>query len=320
MRRWRLCEPEFLSMIRSAVSTSVGRVHDLNEDSLGEDPERGLWLVADGMGGHAAGEVASRVARDTLLAEVAAGQPLKEATLAAHAAVVREASANQAQQGMGTTSVALKITRGVCEMVWVGDSRGYLLRAGGLRQLTKDHSFMQMLIDRQHLTEEQARTHPKRNVVTQVLGYGDPVPDSVSCPLQTGDTLLLCSDGLYDELTDTEIAAIMNTDGDLQACVDRLVDTACDKGGRDNISAILVRYEGPDAVPEPAKANFEKTTVVRGRPSTPGGVGESETLQRRAAGQGNSTWSTLAWVTGIGAVLILVVLALWVSGIMGDMK
>lgn len=306
-------------MIRSAASTHVGRVHSLNEDSLGADPEHGVWLVADGMGGHAAGEVASRVARDTMLAEIAAGKELRDATLSAHAAVVLEAAGNDAQKGMGTTSVALRIRDAQCEMVWVGDSRGYLFRAGELTQLTKDHSFMQLLIDRQHLTPEQARTHPKRNVVTQVLGYGDPSPDSVTCPLQQGDVLMLCSDGLYDELSDPEIGAIMRAETDLQACVDELVNTACDKGGRDNISTVLVRYDGPGAVPETAGIpDSDRTTVVRGRAITSTAFGKATTTTA-TGDEGRSPFrGGLWWLLGLLAIGALIT-GLMMTGHLGGM-
>lgn len=306
-------------MIRSAASTNVGRVHSLNEDSLGADPERGVWLVTDGMGGHAAGEVASRVARDTILAEMIAGSDLRGATLAAHAAVVQEAAGNDAQKGMGTTSVALQITDARCELVWVGDSRGYLFRAGKLTQLTKDHSFMQLLIDRQHLTPEQARTHPKRNVVTQVLGYGDPVPDSVSCLLQQGDVLMLCSDGLYDELSDLEIGDIMRAETDLQRCVDQLVNTACDKGGRDNISTVLVRYDGASAVIQPEVApDPHRTTVVRGRAVSDSAIGAAttaETTKKQAIKpQRRGVWLITALV-----VIVALLTGLMMTGFLGGM-
>lgn len=306
-------------MIRSATATDTGRHHDLNEDSLGQDLERSVWLVADGMGGHAAGEVASRVARDTMLQSIASGHSLHEATLAAHAAVVREAEADQARKGMGTTSVLMQIREAVCELVWVGDSRGYLYRKGTLRQLTKDHSFMQMLIDRNHLTEEQARTHPKRNVVTQVLGYNEPVPDAVSCPLETGDTLMLCSDGLYDELTDAEMATLLAEGGELQDCVDRLVDAACEKGGRDNISAILVRYEGPAAQTKPPKPDFDKTTIVRGRAPAASSISEAAARQQ-AETQQRKSGHRAAWIAGITAVIVIAGVVLWISGILGGMK
>lgn len=304
-------------MIRSATATDTGRHHDLNEDSLGQDLERSVWLVADGMGGHAAGEVASRVARDTILRSIASGQSLHDATLAAHAAIVGEAETDQARKGMGTTSVLMQIRQGICELVWVGDSRGYLYRKGSLRQLTKDHSFMQMLIDRNHLTEEQARTHPKRNVVTQVLGYSEPVPDAVSCPLETGDTIMLCSDGLYDELTDAEMATLLAQGGELQDCVDRLVDAACDKGGRDNISAILVVYEGPDAqAAPPVNPDFERTTVARGRSPAVSSISEVA-ARRQAETRDRKAGHRALWTAGITAVIVIAAIVLWISGIFG---
>jgi PPM family protein phosphatase len=306
-------------MIRSAASTNVGRVHSLNEDSLGADPEHGVWLVTDGMGGHAAGEVASRVARDTILAEIVAGRDLRDATLAAHAAVVREAASNDAQKGMGTTSVVLRIRDAQCEMVWVGDSRGYLFRAGELTQLTKDHSFMQLLIDRRHLTPEQARTHPKRNVVTQVLGYGDPVPDSVTCPLQQGDVLMLCSDGLYDELSDPEIGDIMRAQTDLQSCVDQLVNAACDRGGRDNISTVLVRYDGASAVTQPEIApDPHRTTVVRGRAVTGGVIGGTTTAATTGK-QSNQPRRKGVWLILALVVIVALLAGLMMTGHLGDM-
>ncbi len=307
-------------MIRSAASTNVGRVHSLNEDSLGAAPEHGVWLVADGMGGHAAGEVASRVARDTMLAQIETGEDLRSATLAAHAAVVQEAAGNEAQKGMGTTSVALQIRGTQCEMVWVGDSRGYLFRSGELTQLTKDHSFMQLLIDRQHLTPEQARTHPKRNVVTQVLGYGDPVPDSVTCALQEGDVLMLCSDGLYDELSDVEIGAIMGAEADLQKCVDELVLTACEKGGRDNISTVLVHYDGPVGVPEPARTlDPNRTTVVRGRAVTESALGRATMAARSATGSAQSPFRKVLWLLAGLVVVAALITGLVMTGHLGDM-
>jgi protein phosphatase len=214
---------------------------------VGCDGEAGLWLVADGMGGHAAGEVASRIAVDTILERCGMGDALQTATLQAHAAIVAHAERNEAQKGMGTTSVALRVDDRRGEVVWVGDSRAYLLRDGRLTPLTRDHSFMQLMIDRQHLTEEQARNHPRRNVVTQVLGFNEPQPDRVETILQDGDLVMLCSDGLYDELEDAQMLEIIQAGGSLAAQAGRLVDAACDHGGRDNISVILVRYSNQDA-------------------------------------------------------------------------
>ncbi len=234
-------------MLEYAHKTHPGCTHTHNEDSVGCDGEAGLWLVADGMGGHAAGEVASRIAVDTIIERCALGDELQAATLQAHAAIVAHADSNEAQKGMGTTSVALRVNDRRGEVVWVGDSRAYLLRDGNLKPLTRDHSFMQLMIERQHLTEEQARNHPRRNVVTQVLGFNEPQPDRVETVLQDGDLVMLCSDGLYDELEDAQMLEIISAGGSLQAQAGRLVDAACDHGGRDNISVILVRYSNQDA-------------------------------------------------------------------------
>ncbi len=234
-------------MLEYAHKTHPGCTHDHNEDSLGCDGDAGLWLVADGMGGHAAGEVASRIAVETIFERCALGDELLEATRQAHVAIVAHADNNEAQKGMGTTAVALRVDDRRGEVVWVGDSRAYLLRDGKLTPLTRDHSFMQLMIDRQHLTEEQARSHPRRNVVTQVLGFNEPQPDRVETVLQDGDLVMLCSDGLYDELEDAQMLEIIQAGGSLQAQAGRLVDAACDHGGRDNISVILVRYSNQDA-------------------------------------------------------------------------
>ena len=234
-------------MLEHASRTHPGCTHDHNEDAVGSAPEHDVWLVADGMGGHAAGEVASAVAVDTIIERVGEGDDLETATVRAHQAVVKSASENPAQNGMGSTSVALRIADRQAEIVWVGDSRAYLLRNERLQLLTRDHSFMQLLIQRKHLTEEQARKHPRRNVVTQVLGFNDPAPDRVETLLQHGDVVLLCSDGLNDELEDGEIAELMLAGGSLEAQAGRLIDAACDQGGKDNISVVLVRYSNEDA-------------------------------------------------------------------------
>ncbi len=234
-------------MLEYAAKTHPGVTHEHNEDSVGCDPERGLWLVADGMGGHAAGEVASKVAVDTILQFMADEGDLLAATRTAHKAIVEAGAGTESQRGMGSTSVALGVSERRGEIVWVGDSRAYLWRSGALRQLTKDHSFMQMLIDRQHLTPEQARAHPRRNVVTQVLGFNDPTPDRAEIAFRHNDVVLLCSDGLYDELDDAEIVELLSSTGSLEEQAQRLIDAACDSGGRDNISVVLVRYSGEDA-------------------------------------------------------------------------
>ncbi|MBV1904526.1 MAG: protein phosphatase 2C domain-containing protein [Pseudomonadales bacterium] len=234
-------------MITYSLSTHPGCKHELNEDTIGESASDSLWLVADGMGGHAAGEVASLIAKNTVLADVATGATLNDAVLNAHSAVLDAANSKPDQAGMGTTMVAARLEGYVAELVWVGDSRAYLWRDGVLQAVTTDHSFMQLLIANQQLTPEEAHKHPKRNIVTQVLGVGEPKPDRVTLRLQCQDWILLCSDGLNDELMDDEIAMVLRDSTDTNSAVTRLIDAACTSGGRDNVSAIVIQYDGESA-------------------------------------------------------------------------
>jgi protein phosphatase len=173
-------------------------VYDHNEDALSLAPERGVFVVADGMGGHASGEVASRIAADAALA-ASAGGSLVEALVSAHRAVAQAAAADPARKGMGSTIVAAEVARGRARIAWVGDSRGYLWRDGRLSRLTRDHSLMNLLLDRAEVDAADVTHHPQRHVITQTLGHGDPRPAEVEVRLRAGDELLLCSDGLNDE-------------------------------------------------------------------------------------------------------------------------
>ncbi len=232
-------------MTSYSMQTDPGAVYDDNEDCVGFDADNNLWLVADGMGGHAAGEVASRIVRDTFIEQIRAGEEHVDAALAAHAAIVQTSEAQQAQSGMGSTLVAMQISESHAGFVWVGDSRAYLWRDGMLSVVSHDHSFVQLLIEQGELTEETARNHAKRNMVTQVLGLGEPEPETRRLPLQTGDWLVLCSDGLNDELTDAEIEEVLvDVDGDVEKVAGRLIESAIARGGRDNVSVVAVQYDG----------------------------------------------------------------------------
>ena len=244
-------------MTRYSMQTDPGVRYEDNEDSVGFDADIDVWLVADGMGGHAAGEVASRIAKDTFIERIRSGESPSAAAMSAHTAIGSSAEAQAAQQGMGSTLVAMQIQQQHAELVWVGDSRTYLWRDGQLSVATHDHSYVQMLIDQGQLTDESARGHPKRNMVTQVLGLGEPKPETRSLPLQQGDWLVLCSDGLNDELTDAEIAEILvGNAGDIGPVAQQLVDQAIVAGGRDNVSVLAIQYYGPSAqlITEPSVA------------------------------------------------------------------
>jgi serine/threonine protein phosphatase PrpC len=232
-------------MIEFGHSTHVGLRREHNEDTYYADADLGLWLVADGMGGHEHGEVASALARDTLVREVGKGVELVRAIQLADEEIIRHSTRRSEALPMGTTIAALRLSDGgEFEVAWVGDSRVYLWN-DGLKQLSQDHSYVQELIDQGAITSEQARNHPHRNVVTQALGVTDPQSlrvESVRGALKPGMQLLLCSDGLTEEVKDSAIAAILGRQNlAAQECVDHLVLAALDGGGSDNVTVIVVR-------------------------------------------------------------------------------
>ncbi|MEO6104055.1 MAG: PP2C family serine/threonine-protein phosphatase [Pseudoxanthomonas sp.] len=232
-------------MIEFGHLTHVGLRRDLNEDTYYGDSELGLWLVADGMGGHACGEVASALARETIVREIRDGTPLAQAIRIADEEIIRTSRRRNDTLPMGTTVVAVRVHGNRFEVAWVGDSRAYLWRDGNLAQLSQDHSYVQELIAQGSLTSEQARSHPHRNVVTQALGVTDPNHlnvETMTGELKPGMQLLLCSDGLTEEVDDQGIAGTLrHNDCSAQECVDTLIAAALDGGGSDNVTAILVR-------------------------------------------------------------------------------
>ncbi len=271
--------------------TDVGRVRKKNQDCLAVVSQEalggradGLFMVADGMGGHAGGEIASRVAVETVPAVVmeelarcnghvppdAMSGALREAMSAANEAVWKQGRANPELRGMGTTCVAI-LARGATAAVGnVGDSRAYLLRGGRLRQLTADHSLVQEQVRAGGMTADEARESRFRNVITRGIGLaGSVAPDVELVELEEGDTLLLCSDGLSGMVRDAEIARILQATPDAQEACDLLVDAANRGGGEDNISVVVVRHgefspiielddleavEGYDPIPYPTRA------------------------------------------------------------------
>ncbi|WP_411834549.1 PP2C family protein-serine/threonine phosphatase [Pseudoxanthomonas mexicana] len=234
-------------MIEFGHITHVGLRRELNEDTYYGDSELGLWLVADGMGGHACGEVASALARETIVREIRDGTPLAQAIRIADEEIIRISRRRNDSLPMGTTVVAARVQGQRFEVAWVGDSRAYLWREGQLAQLSQDHSYVQELIAQGALTSEQARQHPHRNVVTQALGVTDPRHlnvETMTGELRPGMQLLLCSDGLTEEVDDSGIAdTLRHTDCSAQECVDSLIAAALDGGGSDNVTAILVRCQ-----------------------------------------------------------------------------
>jgi serine/threonine protein phosphatase PrpC len=212
-----------------------------NQDAIAWDAERQLWFVADGMGGYQHGRDASLLVKETLLGAVGR-LDLVAAVLKAHEAVQQAAAKLEGDQRMGSTVVCAQITGDDCRIVWVGDSRAYLWRDQALQRLTRDHSFVEALVETEPLSETQMRNHPNASVVLQTLGMGSPVPSDRSVHLHAGDWIILCSDGLPLELRDGEIAYILQSSSNPQQAAQTLLDAALAKGGRDNTSVIVVQH------------------------------------------------------------------------------
>lgn len=225
------------------AGTHVGRVRELNEDRYAVDPRAGVWLVADGMGGCEAGEVASAAVAEAVPASIGRGSSLIKAVADAHRAVVKRLDRGEGAAGMGSTVVVLRLRGCRYEIAWVGDSRAYLWGRGKIRQLTRDDTMVQTLVDGGVIDAGEARDHPERSKLTQALGPVDAAMlrvGTASGKLRPGEQILLCSDGLTSELRDEQIAAILKKDLDPQRKVDRLIRAALAAGGRDNITVLLV--------------------------------------------------------------------------------
>jgi len=231
-------------------ATDQGQVRDTNEDGYVVDRRLQLFAVADGMGGHRAGEIASATALEALRAAVASGTGLGDAITNANEAVHGKAAQDAELQGMGTTLTAVVPDGNGVLVGHVGDSRAYLLRDGELRQLTTDHSLVEELIREGTLTEEQAATHPQRSIITRALGVeGSVEVDVYPVPLLPGDRLLICSDGLTSMLRSNAIAGLLRRESDPTRAANLLVDAANAAGGEDNITTIVIDIEDDGADP-----------------------------------------------------------------------
>jgi protein phosphatase len=242
--------------------TDVGRVRGANEDAFVIDDAAGLLAVADGMGGHQAGEVASATAIAALRTGLDDGRKLDEAIVDANTAVVERASGDPALRGMGTTLTAAVFGDDqVLVIGHVGDSRAYLLRDSDLEQLTEDHSVVAELIAAGQLTEAEAEIDPRRAMITRALGIDvDVEVDVITVDLAVGDRVLLCSDGLTTMLRDDAIAEVLRTETDRARAAHELVEAANEAGGADNITVLLIDVVDDDAV-EPVAEPAAPTMV-----------------------------------------------------------
>ena len=226
--------------------TDIGCVREQNEDSLIVTPP--LFVVADGMGGHAAGEVASEICVKTV-AECAPkhadAEELGQAVEQANCDIITAALTGEGREGMGTTCMAAMLEADKLVIAQVGDSRAYLLHGGKLSQITRDHSLMANMIESGQITPEEARFHPNRSVITRALGNDpDMVPDLYEIRVEAGDRLMLCSDGLTSMVEDADIEAIMNRVADPQRCAAALVNEAIAAGGTDNVTVVVANAIG----------------------------------------------------------------------------
>jgi len=242
--------------------TDTGRVRENNEDSFRVAPDINLFVLSDGMGGQASGEVASSLATETVLAHCReaeanpslplAGKPIEGVSRAsnrlasairlANRAVYESAQQDERRRGMGATIVAVQSHDERMSVAHVGDSRAYRLRGGELEQLTQDHSFVAEQVRQGMLTEQEAGTSTLQSVLLRAVGIEPEVEVAVEEELvMEGDTVLLCSDGLTRELSDAQIAAILEDTGDTQEAADRLVDAANRAGGGDNVTVVVLR-------------------------------------------------------------------------------
>lgn len=247
----------------AAGLSDVGCIRKHNEDNLLVDLELGLFLVADGLGGHAAGEVASRIVVEKVeefIAQTAErdrtwpldydaripydGNRLKASLILSDQAILDDIRENPERESMGSTVVACLVKGDCVTMAHVGDSRAYLLNMDGIRQITRDHSWVADQVANGILTAEEARKHPFRNVITQALGNGGELEVSIQeLQVKEMDRLLLCSDGLSGMVPDEEIWKIVQNCDSLVIAAEQLVKKALENGGEDNVTVVLVGFE-----------------------------------------------------------------------------
>ncbi len=250
---------ENLRLPKAVARTSTGRVRTGNEDAFGFLPDHGIYVVCDGMGGAAGGEIASRLTVDTVLHRISsengaggsARDRIHEAIAEANLAVLERADREPGLYGMGTTLVALMIGRnpgpGKALIAHAGDSRCYLFRHGALSRCTHDHSLVDEQMRLGTMTQEEAERSPFRSVITRAIGTQETVSEEIlEMETEPGDLFLLCTDGLTREVTEEQIAQALGMGDDLQGAVERLVEEANEAGGRDNVTCLLVHVPGPE--------------------------------------------------------------------------
>ena len=225
------------------AASDVGRARERNEDSYLAMPP--VYIVADGMGGHRGGNVASSLAMQVMatMSNDGNSQMLADKVREANRAILERAKNDRDLQGMGTTITATYVENGNVHLVQVGDSRAYLLRGGELQQVTTDHTLVNEMVKRGQITAAEAETHPQRSILTRALGVDGGVEvDDVNIPAQSGDRLMLCSDGLHSMVDDDTIKQVLAEQPDPQGAAERLVQLANEAGGLDNITVVVLAF------------------------------------------------------------------------------
>lgn len=248
----------------SAALSHKGKSRKTNEDAyMAEEP---IFCVADGMGGHFGGEIASKTAIDTLKSykkEIISGKNPHKVLLNAFAKaseqIIEQAEKNPHQHGMGTTLSAIYLSKKTLYCCHIGDSRIYLIRNNNIKQISKDHSFVAELLETGQITPEEARNHPNRNIITRALGVeGESNPDLFTLGLKKSDRILICSDGLHTMLNDKEILDTIKNYPSLEDSCSKLISEANNRGGLDNITAVLI-----DPFENKAKVKTKVKDVVK---------------------------------------------------------
>jgi protein phosphatase len=232
--------------VSSDCGSHIGYKYTINEDAYASYPEQGLWVIADGMGGHNNGKIASNIAVEQVCQDIKNGLSLNTAIQNTHKAILFAGIQDIEKQGMGSTIVVLKIQNNVYEIASVGDSRAYVFSNNQLKQITFDHTLVQELISQGKITPEQAKIHPDRNILLQALGsvnHDEVKVDIFTGEIDRGDMLLLCTDGLTNRIQDYKIENILKHSESLRQAIDSLIQSALAFGGRDNITVILVQLE-----------------------------------------------------------------------------
>jgi serine/threonine protein phosphatase PrpC len=294
--------------ITAAAATDIGRVRERNEDAfLDEAP---LFAVADGVGGHQGGEVASRLALETMEALFRRGRTLTDQVREANRTVFERSLRDPALAGMGTTITAALADDGRLRIAHVGDSRAYLLRRGDLRMLTEDHTLVHRMVSEGEITSEEARIHPHRNIVTRAVGTEPDVQvDEGVLDAQDGDRILLCTDGLTGMLADEEIAATLREAKEPKDAVKRLVRQANAAGGVDNITVMVLDLKLEDHEAAPRSSERSAADTAASAPRTGRVAPPSQRTGRAARGATSGGRRLLRraglWVIALAVVVVV---------------